>query len=200
MCTCENINEDHPGVKKVLGVVGSPRKQGNTHAMVLSVMEGAKASGAEAEIVFLGDLNIRECNGCHACWKTGQCIQNDDMRKLYDKIIQSDAIVFGTPVYWYGPTALIKAFLDRFVYFNCLENRSKIKNKSVALVIPFEEDDPKTAELIITLFERSFNYLDMHLTGTVIAPGLLHKGQVLKNSVIMQSTLELGKKLILDIS
>jgi multimeric flavodoxin WrbA len=187
-------------MKKVLGIMGSPRKQGNTHAMVLSVLEGAKLSGASTEIILLNDLNIKECNGCLACWKTGKCAKNDDMNALYAKISESDALVFGTPVYWYGPTALMKAFLDRFVYFNCPENRVKIKNKSAALVIPFEEDDPHTAELIIALFERSFAYLEMNLTGAVLAPGLSSKGEVLNKPEVMENTAELGKKLAAAIS
>jgi hypothetical protein len=111
--------------KKVLGVVGSPRKNGNTHILVSRILEGAEKQGAAAETIFLNDLNIRECNGCHACWRGKRCSKKDDMRDIYPKIIESDVIVFGTPVYWYGPTALMKGFMDRFVYFNCPENRKK---------------------------------------------------------------------------
>lgn len=187
-------------MNKVLGIVGSPRKLGNTHLMVKNVLAGAQTSGAETEIILLGELTIHECNGCHACWKTGRCVKNDDMNELYDKINCSDAIVFGTPVYWYGPTALMKAFLDRFVYFNGPENRGKIKGKSAALVIPFEEDDPQAADLIIALFKRSLTYLEMNLTGTVIAPGLQRKGQVVDNAAITAATLELGQKLATGVS
>jgi len=182
-------------MKKLLAIMGSPRKQGNTHAMVLSVLESAKACGAEGEIILLGDLDIAECNGCLACWKTGYCAKNDDMNKLYDLIAQSDAILFGTPVYWYGPTALIKAFLDRFVYFNCPENRGKVQGKKAALVIPFEEEDPQAADLVIALFEKSFAYLEMNLVGSVIAPGLLYKGEAADKPAVMQRTAELGRKL-----
>jgi multimeric flavodoxin WrbA len=182
-------------VKKLLAVMGSPRRQGNTHAMVLGVLEGAKTCGAESEIVLLGDLDIAECNGCLACWKTGRCAKKDDMNRLYDLIAESDAVVFGTPVYWYGPTALMKAFLDRFVYFNCPENRGKVKGKDAALVIPFEEDDPHAADLVIALFEKSLAYLEMNLVGTVIAPGLAQKGEVAGNAAVMERTAELGRKL-----
>ena len=114
----------------VLAVVGSPRKDGNTDILVSRIAEGAKAGGAEVEIVRLGELSVQECNGCHACWRGRDCSKDDDMRRLYPKIMAADAIVLGTPVYWYGPTALMKAFMDRFVYFNCPQNRPKIKGKS----------------------------------------------------------------------
>ena len=83
--------------------------------------------------VFLNDLHIEECIGCHACWKIGSCVKQDDMNILYQKILESQVIVFGTPVYWYGPTTLMKGFIDRFVYYNCPQNRPKIKGKCALL-------------------------------------------------------------------
>ena len=66
---------------------------GNTHLMVSEVLAGAQAIGAETEIILLGELTIKECNGCHVCWKTGHCARNDDMNELYAKISDSDVIV-----------------------------------------------------------------------------------------------------------
>ena len=129
-------------MKHILGVVGSPRTNGNTHVLVKRILESAHETGAQYDIIFLGDHTIRECDGCHACWEGKECSKNDDMNGLYTKIISSDVIVFGTPVYWYGPTALMKGFLDRFVYFNCPENNVKLRGKSALLVVPFEDRQP----------------------------------------------------------
>ena len=76
------------------------------------------------------------------------------MLGIYPKIIESDAIIFGTPVYWYGPTALMKAFIDRFVFFNCPENRTKIKGKKAVIAVPFEEENPDTARPVVEFFEN----------------------------------------------
>ena len=124
-------------MKTILGVVGSPRRNGNTDVLVSHVLKGARAAGAQTETLYLGDLTIQECDGCHACWQGPVCPKRDDMDAVYPKIIASDAIIFGTPVYWYGPTALMKGLIDRFVYFNCPENRVKIRGKSAAIVVPF---------------------------------------------------------------
>jgi putative NADPH-quinone reductase len=129
-------------MKKILGIMGSPRRNGNTHILLTKILEGAEAEGVRGDILFLDDLTIQECNGCHACWEGKDCSKDDDMNSIYSKIIESDGIVFGTPVYWYGPTALMKGFIDRFVYFNCPENRAKIKGKPAVLAIPFEEKKP----------------------------------------------------------
>ena len=145
-------------MKKILGIVGSPRINGNTHLLISKILEGAQNFGLEADLIFLKDLDIKECDGCHSCWKGNQCSKNDDMNIIYPKIIASDIIVFGTPVYWYGPTALMKGFIDRFVYFNCPENREKVRGKMAILVVPFEEDNVETAEPLIKMFEKSFSY------------------------------------------
>lgn len=179
----------------ILGVAGSPRKRGNTHTLVSRILEGAVAEGAAAETLFLGDLDIRECDGCHVCWKGRQCSKKDDMNKIYPKIIQSDIIVFGTPVYWYGPTALMKCFMDRFVYFNCPENRAKIRGKSAVIAVPFEEEDPKTADLLVKFFKKSLQYLEMKLIGKILVPGVGSRGDILRKPGSLEEGCELGRKL-----
>jgi multimeric flavodoxin WrbA len=180
---------------KILGVVASPRRNGNTHILVSRILEGAEAEGAGTEILFLADLTIAECDGCHLCWQTNTCSRNDDMSSIYEKIIQADAIVFGTPVYWYGPTALMKAFIDRFVYFNCPANREKISGKSAAIAVPFEEADPETAALVVAFFERSLAYLEMKLVGKIIVPGVSGKGEILAKADSLEEGYELGRRL-----
>ena len=181
--------------KKILGIVGSPRKKGNTHILIKRILDGARESGAETEILFLGDLHIRECDGCHVCWKGNLCSKKDDMLDVYPKLMQSDVIVFGTPVYWYGPTALMKCFIDRMVYFNCPRNRAKIKGKAAAIAVPFEEDNPKTAGLLVKFFEKSLQYLEMKLTGKILVPGVSKRGDVLSKEDCLEEAFNLGIKL-----
>jgi multimeric flavodoxin WrbA len=181
---------------KILGIVGSPRKKGNTHILVSKILEGAEAEGAETDILLLGKLKIRECDGCHACWQGKPCGKKDDMNDVYPMLAESDAIVFGTPVYWYGPTALIKALVDRFVYFNCPENRPQVRGKRAAIAVPFEEENPETADLVAAMFERSLEYLEMNLVGQIIVPGVGEKGDVLEKEESLQAAYELGRRLV----
>jgi multimeric flavodoxin WrbA len=183
-------------MKRVLGIVGSPRRNGNTHVLVSTILQGASDAGAATDLLLLGDLTIRECDGCHACWKGRECPKKDDMNGIYPKIIESDVIVFGTPVYWYGPTALMKALIDRMVYFNCPSNREKIRGKSAVLAIPFEEEDPAAADLTVALFEKSLRYLEMNLAGKVIVPGAGRKGEVRKMRRHLQSAVECGRRAV----
>ena len=184
---------------KVLGFMGSPRRKGNTHAMVAKILEGAKEEGADTEIIFLDKLDIKECDGCHACWKGKPCTKNDDMNGIYDKIADSDVLVFGTPVYWYGPTALMKGLIDRFVYFNCPENRAKIKDKKAVLAVPFEDEDLETARLLIELFEKSMKYLEVDLVGMVLAPGVTKLGEVKKKKAYLDECYGLGRRAVKEV-
>lgn len=180
-------------MKKILGIVGSPRRNGNTHILISRLLEGAREAGAETETVLLGDLNIRECDGCHACRRGLACTKNDDMNALYPKIIGCDVIVLGTPVFWYGPTALMKAFVDRFVYFNCPENRALLAGKTAVTIIPLEETDPDTWAPVADFFARSLRYLELPLTGAIIAPGVEAKGEILEWPEKLQEAYEMGK-------
>jgi multimeric flavodoxin WrbA len=182
-------------MKRILAVMGSPRRKGNTHILVSKIIEGAKAGGAFVDELFLGDLTIRECDGCHACWKGKECSKDDDMRAVYPAIIRSDVIIFGTPVYWYGPTALMKAFIDRFVYFNCPQNRQKIKGLSAVLAIPFEEDNLETASGVVEFFQKSLAYLEVKLLGQIIVPGVGEKGAIRSKNKYLQQAYNLGLKL-----
>jgi len=182
-------------MKKILAVIGSPRRGGNTDILVHKITEGATSKTAQVETLWLAKLNIRECDGCLLCWKGKPCNKHDDMLGLYPKIIESDAIIFGTPVYWYGPTALMKCFIDRFVYFNCPENRAKIRGKKAVLAIPLEEENPDTVRPVVEFFEKSLRYLEMNLVGAIIAGGVGAKGDVLKKPDRLNEAYELGERL-----
>lgn len=182
-------------MKRILGVIGSPRRNGNTDLLVAKILEGAKSEGAAVKSIYLNDLTIKECDGCHLCWNDKPCPKKDDMNSLYPEIIASDVIIFGTPVYWYGPTALMKGFIDRFVYFNCEENRKKIKDKACVLVIPFEDEDGETAAPVVSFFEKSLAYLEMNLIDQIIIPGVSRRGDVLKHEAALIKATVLGHRL-----
>jgi multimeric flavodoxin WrbA len=98
---------------KVLGIVGSPRQDGNTEIMVEEVLATARQEGAETDIYLVAGKSIAGCDGCHSCARTGRCKIKDDMTPLYKKMEWADAIVFGSPVYFNYVTAQAKAVIDR---------------------------------------------------------------------------------------
>jgi multimeric flavodoxin WrbA len=119
-------------IVKVLGIVGSPRKEGNTEILVREALTAAKEAGAETEIVLAADKNIAGCDGCSSCRQTGVCRIKDDMQPIYKQLEASDAVIFGTPVYFGSVTAQAKAIMDRTFLF--LPHR-RLKGKVVAPII-----------------------------------------------------------------
>jgi len=102
---------------KLLSVCGSPRN-GNTEWMLKYLHGLAMADGAEAELLLLRKFDIKMCNGCLACEaggknRKGLCTIKDAMQDIYPKLLQADAIVFGTPVYFEMVSGLLKNFMDR---------------------------------------------------------------------------------------
>ncbi|MFC2010466.1 flavodoxin family protein [Chloroflexota bacterium] len=98
---------------KILGLSCSPRKSGNTAILVAEALDGARSEGGEVELYSLAGKEIKPCDGCNSCHKTGKCHINDDMQAIYPKLLEADGIIFGTPVYFHAMTAQAKALIDR---------------------------------------------------------------------------------------
>ena len=99
---------------KILGICASPRgSKSTTLLLVQALLKGAKEAGAEVELVDVCDLDIKFCNACQVCFKTGVCVHKDDFQGLYDKILAADGLVWGSPNYFRSVTAQIKTLIDR---------------------------------------------------------------------------------------
>ncbi len=103
---------------KVLGIVGSRRRRGNTAALVGSAMQAVKNEGIAAQTIYLDDYDIGGCRGCEACSQTRRCVVQDGMQPLYPLIMEADAIVMGSPTHFYNVSAAVCSFFERCY---CLE-------------------------------------------------------------------------------
>ena len=175
----------------VLGIVGSPRQGGNTDILVNQVLTGAEEAGASIEKVILNKLTINPCQACNSCYKTGKCMHDDDMEELLEKMLDSDLWVLGTPVYWWGPTAQFKAFLDRWY----CPKHEKFKGKHAILVIPLEGSSIY-AQHTLGILTDVCNYLGIELDETILAPGMNDKGAVREKVYLMEKAQKAGQKAI----
>lgn len=116
---------------KVLGIVGSTRKGGNTEILVREVLDAAKTKGAEAEMVFLSKFQLSPCNACHVCDRTSPpiCTIKDDVEKLTGLMVKADGVIIGSPVYYGGVTAEVKIFIERVGYLNRARGNTTFRNK-----------------------------------------------------------------------
>lgn len=100
-------------------LMGSPRKEGNTAALLKPFTQELTSGGAEVETLWLYDRDIRPCAACRTCqkdWTAFGCCIEDDVQTIAEKILAADLIVLATPIYSWYCTAPMKALLDRLVY------------------------------------------------------------------------------------
>jgi multimeric flavodoxin WrbA len=98
---------------KAIGIVGSPRKGGNTELYTSHVLEAVKEEGLETELIRLAGLDIRPCDACMICRKEETCPIKDDLLPLYDRMKEADAIMLASPVYFGAASGLMKVFTER---------------------------------------------------------------------------------------
>jgi multimeric flavodoxin WrbA len=98
---------------KMLVVLGSPRKGGNGETLARKIADAVEQGGGTVEYVRLNNLNLRPCQGCGGCDKTGNCVVKDDMIPIFQTVDEADRILLVSPVYFYGLSAQCKIFGDR---------------------------------------------------------------------------------------
>ena len=103
---------------KALGIVGSPRIGGNTEQLMKLVLETIAKQDIDTELLSLAGKDIRPCTACMACKGEETCSIDDDLFPIYLKMKEADAIIIGSPVYFQGPSALVRAFVERAGYIS----------------------------------------------------------------------------------
>lgn len=181
---------------KILGVEGSPRRNGNTEKLVKTILESAAGNGHETKFYKLADMNVSPCLGCIGCRETGVCVIKDDMQQLYDEIQASNAIVIGSPVYMWQVSAQTKMFLDRLVPFVTPDFSSRL-NGEKAIVLAFTQGnpDPQSFKPYFDYLEKMLSFLHFQVKGTVVAPGTREKDDVLQRSDALRNAQEMGRSL-----
>ncbi len=172
---------------KALGLVGSPRRGGNTETLVDEVLRGASEAGASTEKVILSDLSIHPCTACNTCTRTGSCVFNDDMDAVLEKMRLSGVWVLGTPVYWWGPTAQMKTFIDRWYGVD----KASFRGKKVVLVVP-SGGGSSYSDTTVEMLESIASYLGMRRLGTIRAPSSSSPGVVKSETGLMKKAWALG--------
>lgn len=107
----------------VLGVVGSPRRNGNTERLVAEALRVVEEKGAETELLRLAGKEIRPCDACLSCRKTGECHIRDDFQTVFDRMVKADGIILSSPFYFGSATPQIKALVDRAGYLSGAKGR-----------------------------------------------------------------------------
>lgn len=178
---------------KILAVIGSPRRGGNTEVMVEEILQGAVNNGHSFETLRLYDYEILPCLDCRGCKRAEggyRCVLTDGMNEIYPMLEWADLIIFGTPVYWYGPTAKMKLLIDRLRPF--IASR-KLEGKKGMLVVPSEEGKDCCGPLL-QMFAMSFGYLGMK-EGENMLSQAYERGEIRKRPEELERARKIGMML-----
>ncbi len=182
---------------KIVALVGSPRKGGNTDTLLQKVVEGFKSLGGEADTFYLNDLNLRGCQACYSCKKTGKCVVKDDTARIFQAIDAADAVVIGSPVYFGRFTAQLALVMDRlFAYLKPDFTSSLAPGKKYGVVFTQNQPDPalytNTVNSLAQVLDRiGFEAGPAPLVGT----GLGAPDAAARNNHYLQAAFALGKEL-----
>jgi len=176
----------------VLILNGSPRKNGNTSLMIREFLKYLNDEKFTHEILVLHGMKIKPCNDCRAC-KSGDllCTVEDEMQDIYQKIDNSQLLIFATPIYWYTTTAQMKLLIDRLrPYYK----NEKLKGKKAILFLPAGSGSGD-CDLTIEMFKKVFNTLQVEFVGAATAKAY-DEGDVLNDKIALKEIYELAHRVM----
>ncbi|MCJ7792169.1 MAG: flavodoxin family protein [Dehalococcoidia bacterium] len=186
---------------KVLGIMGSPRRQSNTEILLDKALEGAREAGAEVEKVLVSKLKISPCLEIYACLKDGNCAIKDDMQLLYEKLLEADHIIFASPIFFYGITSQAKAIIDRcqalWVRRHVLGMGKEDKRVRRGVFISIGATRGKKlfdgAVLTVKYF---FDAIGVKYSGDLLVREIDNKGQIEEHPAALEDAFRLGQELV----
>ena len=162
---------------KIIGIIASPRKDGNTAWIVNKILEGANEEGAVTQCWSFSDLDIKPCRGCLGCHQGDRgCVINDDMQKIYRALEHADALVLGSPIYMGQMSGQAKIFTDRL--FAQITPRFsphfKEEHAGKKLILAFSQGnpDPGMFQVYIDYTKHMFQLLEFDVKEAVVVAGM----------------------------
>ena len=147
---------------KIVIITGSAHKHGTTATLTDQFQRGAADAGHEAFRFDAAFQNVHPCIGCDKCVRTGECtFAADDMKELNPHLLEADAVVFVSPIYYFDINAQLKAVIDRF-YAN---NEALMGKKKAVFLTAMADEDQKTASGANASFDLMADYLGWEIVG-----------------------------------
>ncbi len=186
---------------EVLGIMGSPRRQGNTELLLDKSLEGAVEAGAEVEKVLVSKLKISPCMEIYACVKDGNCTIKDDMQLLYKKLLKADHIIFASPIFFYSITSQAKAVVDRC---QALWARKHVlgmgkEDKRVRRGVFISVGATQGAKLFdgaVLTVKYFFDAIGVKYYGDLLIRGVDNKAQIREHPTALEDAFRLGHELV----
>lgn len=178
-------------MSKIIVLVGSMRKGGNTDLLSQAFAKGAGENN-EVEIISVADYKVNPCIGCNSCFtrESNNCFQDDDMKIIYEKLKSADMLVIASPVYFYGISAQLKAIIDRLH----TPMRNSFHIKKLALLLVGAASLSELFDSIKMQYQLVLNYFKLEDAGMVLVRGVNNIGDI-KNTDALSEAYNLGKSI-----
>lgn len=175
-------------MSRIVVLVGSVRKGGNTDLLARAFVEGASKNHS-VEVVSVANNQVNPCIGCNSCFtrENHNCFQNDDMPAIYDKLKTADMLVVASPVYFYGISAQLKAIIDRLH----TPMRNEFQIKKLALILVGAATLPELFDAIKVQYQLILNFFQLEDAGMLLVKCAKDKGDV-KESESLRKAYDLG--------
>ncbi len=189
---------------KVTAFHGSPRIDGNTDILLKETLKPIYESGNDVKLFKLNFMNIKPCQDCGGCDKTGKCIINDDMDEIYDSIREADRIILASPIFFFGISAQAKIMIDRCQSLWCekyllnkpiLEGRYGRKGLLLLVGGMKKQEGEQCAGATARAFFRTIS-VPVHEILSFL--GVDAKGAILEHPTALKEAYEAGQKLVTD--
>jgi multimeric flavodoxin WrbA len=181
----------------VLILNGATRVNGNTDTILKTIIKSSKNSEVKIKQIDLRKKNIANCIGCFQCENSDKCSIKDDMVELYDEINKSDLLIFASPIYFWGVTGIMKAFIDRLYYYYSPFNKKLIAGKKAIVISPMNmHSDIHKLDIVIKFYDFLFDNLDMELVDAYYFGNINERGDIDTNAEYLRQMDHLGKNLI----
>jgi multimeric flavodoxin WrbA len=177
----------------ILGIVGSPRKNGNTEKLMNEALRTSEQANADTDMIRLADFDLKPCDGCRVCFRTKNCIIKDDVENIFSKIVESDGIIIGSPVYFYNVNAQTKIFIDRVGYLHIAREKKHFQNKvGGAIAVAGRSGLMNTLSQIMLFFSSA----RMIIAAPAVRALASTKGDVTKDKRGIETAKQLGDSIV----
>ena len=188
---------------KVIGILGSPRREGNTEILLDEALRGASDHGGLCEKIVLRDLKITPCLEIYKCAEDGVCAIQDDMQPLFPKIVHAERLIIASPVFFYGVTGLAKAMIDRCQSLWAKKYILKlpvspIADRQGAFISVGATRGKKLFDGVKLTVKYFFDAIDVKYSDELLIRGADEKGEVRNQPEALEASYELGRRLVTD--
>lgn len=178
---------------KITVITGSPRSNGNSFAMTMAFIREAEKCGHQVQRFDAASMKVNGCSSCMTCYKSGRaCTFNVEFDAVASSILDADAVIFSTPVYWYSIPAQIKGVID--CLFSLVVGSKDYAGKKWGLLTCCEEYDVTVMDGVRIPLERTAALLKWEKVGEVLVPGVLEVGDI-NNTDGCEQAVQLAQKL-----